>query len=89
MPLVSSLIILSRSREHAAQPCMQDFLNAWRAIVTPYQDIRAELASWPHGVWRLRMIRLLGAQQWCPGGGSFHVATVAEHIHVATRIGGN
>ena len=44
--------------EHRA---MHEFDEAWHATITPHQEVRAELAAWPHGVFPLRMMRSLGA----------------------------
>ena len=44
--------------EHTA---MHEFEAAWHATITPHQDVRAELAAWPHGVFPLRVTRSLGA----------------------------
>ena len=48
--------------EHRA---MHEFEAAWHATITPHQDVRAELAAWPHGVFPLRMTRYLGAHPGC------------------------
>ena len=44
--------------EHRA---MHDFYATWHAILSPHQEMRAELAAWPNGVFPFRLIRFLGA----------------------------
>ena len=51
--------------EHRA---MHEFDEAWHATITPHQEVRAELAAWPHGVFPLRMMRSLGADLCSPAG---------------------
>ncbi len=41
---------------------MHDFYATWHAILSPHQEIRAELAAWPYGVFPFRLIRFLGAR---------------------------
>ena len=46
------------TREHGA---MHELETTWYATVTPHQDLRGELAAWPHGIYLLRLIGFLGA----------------------------
>ena len=46
---------------------MHDFYTTWHSILSPHQEMRAELAAWPYGVFPFRLIRFLGARALATG----------------------